>query len=281
MKWADYRERLGLGFDDKSKFEALKNKFCNFMSNINTRYYTPNDCCEYFTIVGEVWDSFNSHSSSQLRKSFQMSQTMKELILKYIGFYNSYNAPQYGGYERKVYKSGIWTFFERSLEELNIPYEIIEDEDGSFLFPKGVADFDEKLVSTTMSWLKDYPKAEKAWTTVLRDYSENKTNPSQVADGFRKALESFFQDFFKSEKSFENMLPDYCDYLKNQEIPTEISDDLRKILRAYADYNNSYAKHHDGTRSNVLEYIMYATGNIMRLLIMLKKSEAGCCGAGV
>lgn len=33
MKWADYRERLGLGFDDKSKFEALKNRFCNFTSN--------------------------------------------------------------------------------------------------------------------------------------------------------------------------------------------------------------------------------------------------------
>lgn len=34
MKLADYRERLGLGFDDKSKFEALKNRFSNFASNV-------------------------------------------------------------------------------------------------------------------------------------------------------------------------------------------------------------------------------------------------------
>ena len=34
---------------------------------------------------------------------------------------------------------------------------------------------------------------------------------------------------------------------------------------------NNYAKHHDKTSINVLEYIMYQTGNIIRLLITLKK----------
>ena len=274
MLWADYRERLGLGFDDQTKYVALKNMFCNFMSNIDTKYYTPNDCCEYLTTVGEAWDSFRPYSSSQLRKSFQMAQTMKELILKYIGFYNSYKAKQYGSNDRRAYKKEIWAFLERCLEELSIPYEIVDDEDGSFLFPKGVADFDDNLVSAPLSWLKEYPLAEKAWITVLRDYSEKKNNPSQVADGFRKALETFFQEFFNSGKTLENMLSDYCDFLKNQKIPTEISDDFRKILHAYTDFNNSYAKHHDRATSNVLEYIMYATGNIMRLVITLKNSSA-------
>ena len=34
-----------------------------------------------------------------------------------------------------------------------------------------------------------------------------------------------------------------------------------------------YAKHHDKTELNVLEYLMYQTGNIIRLLITLKQAE--------
>ena len=143
-----------------------------------------------------------------------------------------------------------------------------------FVFPRGVPDFDDNLISAPLSWLKDYPKAEKAWIMALRDYSEKMDNPSQVADGFRKALETFFQDFFMSEKALENMLSDYCDFLKTHGIPAEISDDFRKVLDAYTKFNNSYAKHHDRATSNVLEYIMYATGNIIRLLITLKNSDA-------
>ena len=36
---------------------------------------------------------------------------------------------------------------------------------------------------------------------------------------------------------------------------------------------NGYAKHHDKTELNVLEYLMYQTGNIIRLLITLKQAE--------
>ena len=36
---------------------------------------------------------------------------------------------------------------------------------------------------------------------------------------------------------------------------------------------NNYAKHHNKTSKNVLEYIMYQTGNIIRLLITLNQEE--------
>ena len=108
----------------------------------------------------------------------------------------------------------------------------------------------------------------------MRDYSEKKDDPSQVADGFRKALESFFQEIFGFDKSLENLLSEYGSFLKKRGIPSEISDDFRKLLDAYTHFNNNYAKHHDKATSNVLEYIMYATGNIMRLVITLKNSEA-------
>lgn len=273
MKWADYRERLGLGFDDKSKFDALKNKFCNFASNLDRKRYSHNDCCAYFIAIDKLWDT-SYDSSYQVSNSFQECSSLKEVILNAVALYNSYKVDQLSDNNRKYFKNEILIFLKKSLEDLNIPFELINEDYDIFVFPKGVTDFDENLISAPLSWLKDYPEAEKAWITVLRDYSENKDNPSQVADNFRKALETFFQEIFKSNKSLEHLLNEYCSFLKEHGVPSEISDDFRKLLEAYAHFNNNYAKHHDGTTSNVLEYIMYATGNIIRLLITLKNSDA-------
>ena len=273
MKWADYRERLSLGFDDKSKFEALKNKFCNFASNLDCGRYSDDDCCEYFITIGKPWDT-SYDSSYQVSNSFKKCSSLKELVLNAVALYNSYKADKWSDGKRLFFKNEILSFVENSLEDLNISFELIFEEGKIFVFPRGVPDFDDNLISAPLSWLKDYPKAEKAWIMALRDYSEKMDNPSQVADGFRKALETFFQDFFMSEKALENMLSDYCDFLKTHGIPAEISYDFRKVLDAYTKFNNSYAKHHDRATSNVLEYIMYATGNIIRLLITLKNSDA-------
>lgn len=38
-------------------------------------------------------------------------------------------------------------------------------------------------------------------------------------------------------------------------------------------YINNYAKHRDATSNRLLEYLMYQTGNIIRLLITLKQGE--------
>ena len=197
MKWADYRERLGLGFDDNSKFEALKNRFSNFGSNLDYRLYSHDDCCEYFIAIGKPWDT-TYDSSYQVSKTFQESSSLKEVILHAVALYNSY-VPGNSNRGRVICKNEIWSFIEKSLRELNIPYEIIEDGDGIFVFPKGVPEFDDNLVSAPLLWLKDYPKAEKAWSGALRNYAELIDKPSIVADAFRKALEAFFQDFLAGQ----------------------------------------------------------------------------------
>ena len=272
MQWADYRERLGIGFNNESRFEALKNMFCNFTSRLDWELYSRNDCCLYFIAIGKPWDT-RFDSSYQVSKSFQDCSSSKEVIYNAVALYNSYSPSTYER-ERISYKKAIWDFVQKSLRELNIPYELFSDKDGIFIFPKGVPEFDDNLVSAPLLWLKDYPETKKAWCEALRDYSEKTDNPSKVADGFRKALERFFQEIFRSDKALENLINEYCSFLKERGIPSEISDDFRKILEAYTHFNNDFAKHHDRATSNVLEYIMYATGNIIRLVITLKNSEA-------
>ena len=96
---------------------------------------------------------------------------------------------------------------------------------------------------------------------------------SDVADLFRKALETFFQEFFKSGSSLENLLSEYGTYLKDKGVPSKLSGDLKRITDSYAHFMNDYAKHHDKTSIDVLEYIMYQTGNIIRLVITLNQKE--------
>ena len=63
--------------------------------------------------------------------------------------------------------------------------------------------------------------------------------------------------------------------MKTNGVPSEISNNLETLMQGYTNFMNNYAKHHNQTGKNVLEYILYQTGNIMRLLITLKQNEKG------
>ena len=56
-------------------------------------------------------------------------------------------------------------------------------------------------------------------------------------------------------------------------MPAEIKNVFEKLLDLYTKYMNDNAKHHDKVGINVLEFIMYQTGNIMRLMITISKEN--------
>ena len=119
-----------------------------------------------------------------------------------------------------------------------------------------------------------YPKAHSAFVKALREYADATTeNASDIADKFRKALETFFQEFFKNDKALESNKSIYGNYLSEARVPKEIASNFETLLQIYCNFMNGYAKHHDKTELNVLEYLMYQTGNIIRLLITLKQAE--------
>ena len=67
------------------------------------------------------------------------------------------------------------------------------------------------------------------------------------------------------------MLPDYGKFLRDCDVPKEISNNFEKLIKQYSDFMNNYAKHHDKVSINILEYIMYQTGNTIRLLQTLRR----------
>lgn len=275
MNYCDYRKKLGIGFNDEQIFVALKNKLLNFIDLLNrtspsTSFdYTYTDHFLFMTSIGEQIDEDNDDELYEVKLSLEAAQSTAELISKYIEFCNCYNH-----IHKDSPNNDLFFILKKHMRELGIQFEVFEDSDGKYLFPKGVEEFDSALVSTPLQWLASYQNAEKAWSKALRAYTAVTANSaSDVADLFRKSLETFFKEFFGNDKSLENNKIEYGRYLKEQGVPSELGNNLESLLQAYTNYMNNYAKHNDKTSEKVLEYLMYQTGNTMRLLISLRQSE--------
>lgn len=275
MDWLDYRDVLGIGFSDYDKVRFFMTKIFNLIDDDSdsTRNQISGD--EYFrfcnTTGSKYLQIYPGDGYSEILKILKAnSQSLQNFLAYYIAFVNCQEDNQYKRMKRENYKNILCNM----LYESHISYDLKEDKDGYFVFPRGAKELDDALVSQPLEWLKDYPSARIAWIKVLKDYSDaTEETASDVADKFRKALEAFFQEFFGGQKSLENYKSDYGKYLKEQGVPKEISGNFETLLQSYTQYINSYAKHRNATSDKVLEYIMYQTGNIIRLLITLKQEE--------
>lgn len=269
MKYVDYREKLGLGFNDADKTKMLFNKIIEFLKKANDDYSLQqalfgNADIEYL-FLQMVGENTYYNDYQDIMNSFYKETSIAGIVSKFIVLVNLCTP--------KGTKFLI-DLLKQYLESLNIAYELIKDEDGYFIFPKGAKELDNALVSAPLEWLSSYPNSRKEWISALKDYANlTDDKASDVADKFRKALERFFQEFFGKTKSLENLKSEYGAYLKAQGVPSEISNNFEALQKSYTDFMNNYAKHHNKTSRNVLEYIMYQTGNIIRLLITLKQEE--------
>ena len=276
MDWLDYREQLGIGFNDTDKVKYFMVKMFNILDDVCDEMRGQIDGSEYFQFCnmtgtpmqhGAMYGEQFKTIVDVLRRK---SGTLEGFLAYYVAFINCQKDKSTKKWTKENFKNVVCNL----LNEAHIQIDVMTDQDGFFLFPKGAKELDDNLVSKPMAWLSAYPKAHTAFVKALKVYSEVTTDTaSDVADKFRKALETFMQEFFGTDKSLENCKPLYGAYLKSQGVPGEIAGNFETLLQAYTNFMNNYAKHHDRTGLNVLEYIMYQTGNIIRLLITLKQAE--------
>ncbi len=264
MRWIDYREALGVGFSDYRKAEMLASKIATlFQEDFDVDLRDEERICKKFYIeIGER-NYHDAYYFSFVGDKIADQNSLEGLICYTVAFTNAsrkVNLNQVGEY--------VFDTLKTFLYELNLDYELIEDSDGCFIFPKGAIELDEGNVNKPFEWLKSYPLSRNAMEKALRAYS-NMEGASQVADLFRKALETFGQEFFHKNASLENLKTVFGQFLKEKGIPKELSSNFEIVLQMYTNFMNSYAKHHDKTERKYLEFIMYQTGNIIRFVISL------------
>lgn len=281
MDFLDYREKLGIGCYDGEKFTFFLTKIFNFLNGISE--YTYSGCVtssEYFSFCNLTGSRCNPQLSAdcQNRERFNECLTildrhrnrLEEFLAYYIAFTNSIE-PQ------KAFPSN-WTrahfanLLVQMLTESHIPVELIKNDDEYFAFPKGAKELDDALVSEPLEWLADYPKSHKAFVTALKQYSDG-IYIRDVADNLRKALEAFLQEFLGNEKNLETNKNEICKYLGSQGVDAGISGLFQPLLNAYKNINDRIAKHNDAVDKKLLEFLLYQTGVLVRMVVVIKMGE--------
>ena len=267
MRWVDYREKLGIGFNDSQKFRMLSSMLQNFIRNVVADHYDERSYFNYCQTVGEIYKDYN-YPYQHLQDSLGVCKSTEELVAKYIAFYNTYSDSYQISYDA-VEKSRVLRCLKESLEKLNIKYEIYEDEDGLFVFPLGAKELDVALVSEPLEWLNGYPNARKTYEIALQQYSEGQYI-RDVADNLRKAFEEFLKEFLHNNNDLNKNKKEVEAYLKSQNAAPQLITMLTTLISHYYLLNNEVAKHNDKVDEKYLEFLLYQTGVFIRMLIVVQ-----------
>ena len=277
MDWLDYREKLGIGFSDEEKGKLFIGKVQNFIYSASRCPFEEQDemnfCneigCASFCNSDSVFNMLDLDTPVGLKRSWlyleKHTDDALDFLAHMIALINTY-----GG--KKGDRDIILNTVKRALDESHISYDIFQEGKKYFIFPKGAKELDDALVSEPLEWLKDYPNAHKTYIIALKQYSEG-IYIRDVADNLRKALEAFLQEFLGNSKNLETNKNEICKYLGEQGVDAGVSGLFQPLINAYKNINDRIAKHNDAVDKKLLEFVLYQTGVLIRMVLSVKQEE--------
>lgn len=272
MDWLDYREKLGIGFNDAQKASLVITNIlsvCNILCNKYNYIIDEEEYLNFCTMIGVEYDEDYDCFESVIDELKNHRNNLWEFISRYIAFVNSLDKDNKDDYNRNYFIKIMQLY----LEKANIPFEAFHDENNDyFVFPKGAKELDDALVSEPLEWLNDYPNTHKTYCMALKQYSEG-IYIRDVADNLRKALEAFLQEFLGNNQNLESNKSNICKYLGEQGVDSGVSSLYQTIINSYKNINDRIVKHNDGIDEKLLEFLLYQTGLLIRMVITVKKAE--------
>ena len=278
MDWIDYREKLGIGFDDKEKSRLFYSRMSNDLDVLLDGYDAGVTATEYRDFCMDTGTRLNLKITGlyQERERFRdcvriirEHETVFTVYLAYfVWFMNSLSDSNERCWNRQAFKKMLLYH----LKEAHIQFDLLEDGNKVFVFPKGAAELDNALVSEPLEWLKDYPLAHKTFVIALKQYSDG-IYIRDVADNLRKALEAFLQEFLGNEKNLETNKNEICRYLGEQGVDPGIIGLFQPLINAYKNINDKIAKHNDAVDAKLLEFLLYQTGVLIRMVLSVKQAQ--------
>ena len=272
MNWLDYREKLGIGFNDMQKTSLFIKNILSTCRKLNSEYddiITDEEYFEFCTMTGAEYTTDYDYFESVIDELSNYENNFIEFIARYIAFINSLDKDFEDTYNRNYFIKTVHRYLDKS----NIQFEVYHDENNDyFIFPKGAKELDDVLVSEPLEWLNDYPDARKTYCNALKQYNEGKYI-RDAADNLRKALETFLQEFLGNTQNLESNKNNICKYLGEQGVDAGVSSLYQTIINSYKNVNDRIAKHNDKIDEKLLEFLLYQTGILIRMTITVKKAE--------
>ena len=278
MDWIDYREKLGIGFDDEEKTKLFYNRMSNLFDVLISDTDAFVTVVEYHDFCMDTGTRLNLNilehyqDYERFKACVHIIQKHETVFTDYLAYFvwfiNSLSDDKERTWNRQAFKKMLLNH----LKEAHIQFELLEDDNKVFVFPKGAAEFDDALVSEPLEWLRDYPLAHKTFVIALKQYSDG-IYIRDVADNLRKALEAFLQEFLNNTKNLETNKNEICRYLGEQEVDAGISGLFQPLINAYKNINDKIAKHNDAVDAKLLEFLLYQTGVLIRMVLSVKQAQ--------
>lgn len=277
MDFIDYRKALGLSFKDKDKKKLFIKRIGVYMQSGENCPFDEQDEINFSYMIGENYLLANidileinlGNDPIGLQRAWlylsKRTKTFEDFLSCVVALVNTYTG-------KKSDKKAILSGVKKALKDSHIEFELIEDKDGVFIFPKGAKELDDALVSMPLEWLKEYPNARKTFVIALKQYADG-IYIRDVADNLRKALEDFLREFLRNNNDFNKNKKEVESYLKSQNADSHLITILCSLLNHYYLLNNEVAKHNDKMDEKYLEFLLYQTGIFLRTLIIVKREE--------
>lgn len=278
MDWIDYREKLGIGFDDKEKSRLFYSRMSNALDVLISS-------CDAFVTITE-YNNFCMDTGTRLNlnvlENYQECERFRDCVriirdhetvfnvylAYFVWFINSLSDAKGRNWNRQSFKRMLL----HNLKEAHIQFDLLEDGNKFFVLPKGASELDNALVSEPLEWLRDYPLAHKTFVIALKQYSDG-IYIRDVADNLRKALEAFLQEFLGNEKNLETNKNEICRYLGEQGVDPGITGLFQPLINAYKNINDKIAKHNDAVDAKLLKFLLYQTGVLIRMVLSVKQAQ--------
>lgn len=138
------------------------------------------------------------------------------------------------------------------------------------IYPNGDPLLDQEVVNYSLSKLEEYPNSAKYFEKALRIYqSSDEDNYRELLDNLRFSLEQFLKEVLKNKKSLENQNSFILPWLKDRGIHKQTVNLYNTLLNQYCSYQNDAVKHNENFSVDEIEFMIYLTGNFMRLILTL------------
>lgn len=228
---------------------------------------------ERFAIVSGTAYSFNEY--------FQQSG-LCSLLTQAKSVFEVANAVQYYLWTaEEALTHGNFDYFCRQLQEAfdlspSIMIRLVRHGTKATLYPTGVRLLDEALVESNLIWLSRYPAVSKHFETALKLYASK--DPSQtrnMLDSLRFALEQMLQVTLNNGRTLENQKDEFLGRLKQRGVHAQIRNMYQTLLAYFTSYQNDAVKHGEDEYTEVeVEFVLYAAGTFLRLILRLQEQEA-------
>lgn len=282
MDWLDYRKRLGIDFEDEEKgtfctslilnklndLSEIRKEELDFIGFMDFEAVSENEYKLFCSTTGTEYGDFLTTPESKIYSVLIVNKlSFKKFLAYYVAFINCLSNRKDG-----IKQSELLGLLDKAFNESKLNYALLKEDNQYFIFPKGAKELDDALVSEPLEWLKEYPVSYKTFCIALKQYSEG-IYIRDVADNLRKTLEAFLQEFLGNSKNLETNKNEICKYLGGQGVDAGISGLFQPLINAYKNINDRIAKHNDAVDKKLLEFILYQTGILIRMVLSVKQEE--------